>query len=65
MSSFESEDVAARMNAAYDAQAVEVMRRCLRADSNCVDVGCHEGSILSEMLRFAPAGTHYAFERSA
>jgi FkbM family methyltransferase len=62
MSSFEGEDVAARMNAAYDAQTVEVMRRCLRADSNCVDVGCHEGSILREMLRWAPAGSHYAFE---
>ena len=64
MSSFEGDDenLAARMNAAYDEQTVEVMRRCLREDSNCVDVGCHEGSILREMLRFAPAGTHYAFE---
>jgi FkbM family methyltransferase len=39
-----------------------VMRRVLRKDSNCVDVGCHQGSVLREMLRFAPKGTHFAFE---
>jgi FkbM family methyltransferase len=34
----------------------------LREDSNCVDVGCNRGGILREMLRFAPKGTHFAFE---
>jgi FkbM family methyltransferase len=38
------------------------MRRTLRPNSNCVDVGCHEGSILSHMLSFAPEGEHWAFE---
>jgi FkbM family methyltransferase len=38
------------------------MRRCLRIDSNCIDIGCHQGSFLHEMLRFAPEGHHYAFE---
>jgi FkbM family methyltransferase len=47
---------------AYDEQTFAVMRRCLREDSNCVDVGCSSGDILKEMLRLAPAGTHYAFE---
>lgn len=46
----------------YDIQTLEVMKRVLRADSNCVDVGCHQGSILKEMLRLAPGGTHFAFE---
>lgn len=55
-------DAVALKNAAYDRQTVAVMRRCLKADSNCVDVGCHEGLVLREMLRLAPAGTHYAFE---
>jgi FkbM family methyltransferase len=39
-----------------------VMRRALDASSNCVDVGCHSGSILRDMVRLAPGGTHWAFE---
>lgn len=46
----------------YDIQTLQVMQRVLREDSNCVDVGCHQGSMLKEMLRFAPRGTHFAFE---
>jgi FkbM family methyltransferase len=34
----------------------------LRLDSNCLDVGCHLGSVLSLMLRLAPKGRHFAFE---
>lgn len=49
-------------NAVYDAQTVAVMERCLLPHSNCIDVGCHEGSVLREILRVAPLGTHYAFE---
>jgi FkbM family methyltransferase len=52
----------AAINAAYDEQTREVMRRWLNGNSNCVDIGCHKGTILKEMLRIAPAGTHYAFE---
>jgi FkbM family methyltransferase len=55
-------DCVGQKNTAYDEQTFAVMRRCLNEDSNCVDVGCHRGSILEEMLRLAPAGTHYAFE---
>ncbi len=39
-----------------------VVRRIIEADSCCVDVGCHIGSTLSEMLRLAPRGRHAAFE---
>jgi FkbM family methyltransferase len=53
---------AAMKNTAYDEQTFAVMRRTLSNSSNCVDVGCHKGSMLEEMLRLAPAGTHYAFE---
>ncbi len=49
-------------NSAYDEQTFAVMGRCLSPDSNCVDVGCHYGFVLKEMLRLAPYGTHYAFE---
>ena len=34
----------------------------LSPDSNCVDVGCHEGNMLGDMLRLAPEGRHLAFE---
>lgn len=50
------------LNRQYDAQSLQVMRRVLRRDSNCIDVGCHEGLILRQMLRHAPDGRHFAFE---
>lgn len=34
----------------------------LRPDSNVVDAGCNRGSILREIVRLAPHGTHHAFE---
>ncbi len=58
----EEPDPGAQKNLAYDEQTFEVMRRWLREDSNCVDVGCSKGVILEQMLRCAPFGTHYAFE---
>lgn len=52
----------AARNAGYDAQALAVMARVLERDSNCVDVGCHRGTVLTDMLRLAPEGQHFAFE---
>jgi hypothetical protein len=49
-------------SATYDRQTVEVMRRVLRHDSSCVDMGAHTGEITQHMVTMAPAGTHYAFE---
>jgi hypothetical protein len=49
-------------NAFYDALTEEILRRHLREDSVCVDVGCHSGVILRMMIRFAPKGKFYAFE---
>jgi FkbM family methyltransferase len=49
-------------NLLYDIQTVRVMERALKKDSNCVDVGCHQGSILRNMIRISPNGIHYAFE---
>ena len=46
----------------YDRLTVAIMQRCLEAASNCIDVGAHRGTILAEMVRLAPHGTHYAFE---
>jgi|SRR5581483_1771588 len=49
-------------NEIYDRQAGDVMSRVLRPESNCVDVGCHEGQYIREFLRYAPLGQHVAFE---
>ena len=49
-------------NDVYDQLTAEIMRARLRPDSNCVDVGCHAGAILDEMLALAPRGVHHAFE---
>jgi FkbM family methyltransferase len=49
-------------NDLYDLLTAEIMRRRLRPDSNCVDIGCHAGAILDEMLALAPRGVHHAFE---
>ena len=46
----------------YDRQAFEVMDRVLKPESCCVDIGCHKGQFLTEYIRCAPQGTHYAFE---
>ena len=46
----------------YDIQTFEIMKRVLKDNSNCIDVGCHEGSILKEILFLAPKGNHFAFE---
>ena len=40
----------------------EVMRRLIKPTSNCIDIGCHLGSVLSYMVRLAPRGRHMAFE---
>jgi FkbM family methyltransferase len=45
-----------------DRLALKVMRRALRSDSNCVDVGAHRGAMLQEIRRFAPHGHHFAIE---
>ncbi len=49
-------------NTQYDRQTIQVMKRVLRRDSACIDIGAHKGSILSEMLKLAPDGSHHAFE---
>lgn len=38
------------------------MKRHIKKDFNCVDVGCHKGEMLEDMLVFAGSGKHFAFE---
>ena len=42
-----------------------VLERILTKDSCGVDVGCHIGSFLSSLIKYAPDGRHAAFEPSA
>ncbi|MCC6488010.1 MAG: FkbM family methyltransferase [Candidatus Hydrogenedentes bacterium] len=39
-----------------------LLRRVVSESTNCVDVGCHLGSVLAQVLRLAPKGEHVAFE---
>jgi FkbM family methyltransferase len=41
---------------------VGLLEELLEPGSHCVDVGCHEGSVLREIVRLAPDGTHVAWE---
>jgi FkbM family methyltransferase len=47
---------------AYDRMTVEIARRALSGSGNSIDVGAHYGSILKELVRISPAGSHWAFE---
>jgi FkbM family methyltransferase len=45
-----------------DRQTLAILKRTLRPDSNCIDIGAHRGNILGEIVRRAPRGIHFAFE---
>jgi len=49
-------------NIEYDRITRLILKKLLKANSNCIDVGCHKGDILKLFLKYAPDGTHYAFE---
>jgi FkbM family methyltransferase len=49
-------------NQRYDALTLKVMKRIIKQDSNCVDIGCHKGEVMDDILRLAPKGHHFAFE---
>lgn len=49
-------------NMKYDRLTTVIMKKNLKKDSNCIDIGCHKGEILDLILEFAPEGNHFAFE---
>ncbi len=49
-------------NQRYDHLTAQIFKVTLRNSSNCVDIGCHKGEVLREMLALSPEGIHYAFE---
>ncbi|MEJ7587902.1 MAG: FkbM family methyltransferase [Ferruginibacter sp.] len=46
----------------YDFQTTQLIRKHLKKDSNCIDVGANMGHILMEIVAAAPMGKHFAFE---
>lgn len=49
-------------NIHYDRLTLNILDKVLKQDSNCIDIGCHKGEILEEILKRAPQGKHMAFE---
>lgn len=54
--------IAITKNQQYDSQTKQVIRRVCTAGSGCIDIGAHKGEVLDIMLKYAPNGTHFAFE---
>jgi FkbM family methyltransferase len=52
------------LKAIYDEgnQIERLWKRIVREDSNCIDAGCHYGSMLSRFCSLAPLGHHVAVE---
>lgn len=46
----------------YDFQTFDLLKKVLRPDANCIDVGAHTADILKKLIRHAPHGKHFAFE---
>ncbi len=40
----------------------QIVKRILREDDHCVDVGAHRGNMLKLFTKYAPGGIHYAIE---
>jgi FkbM family methyltransferase len=40
----------------------EILKRVLKADSHCVDIGAHRGDVLKELITLAPNGQHFGIE---
>jgi FkbM family methyltransferase len=49
-------------NLKYDRLTRIILKKYVKRNDNCIDVGCHKGEILDLILKYAPEGKHYAFE---
>lgn len=53
---------AVRRDLAERAQLRRLIAWTVPRDGHCIDVGCHVGDVLSELVRAAPDGRHIAYE---
>ena len=49
-------------NLKYDRLTKKILKKALKKNYNCIDIGCHKGEILDLMLKYSPKGKHYGFE---
>lgn len=49
-------------NLEYDRLTKAIMKKTIKSDSNCIDIGCHKGEILDIILKYSPKGSHFGFE---
>lgn len=49
-------------NQQYDRLTLAIMKKVLKENSGCIDIGCHKGEVLDEMIKYAPKGRHTGFE---
>lgn len=49
-------------NLQYDRLTRKIIKKHVSSGCNCIDIGCHKGEILDLILKYAPQGSHYAFE---
>jgi FkbM family methyltransferase len=62
MRAYEWRYPAARRDRMDNERLRQLLAFSLAPDSNCIDVGCHQGEVLREMVRLAPQGRHIAYE---
>jgi FkbM family methyltransferase len=55
-------DVSVTRNQRYDARTRKILKKVLKPDSTCIDIGCHKGEILDLMIKHAPQGKKIGFE---
>jgi FkbM family methyltransferase len=54
--------IAFTKNQQYDKNTNKIIQRVCKEDTNCIDIGAHKGEVLDTIIKYAPLGTHYAFE---
>lgn len=54
--------IALTKNEQYDRFTQRIIQQVCQPNSNCIDIGAHEGKILAMMLAASPHGRHHAFE---
>lgn len=54
--------IAFTKNQQYDKQTLQIVKKVCGLESNCIDIGTHEGEILDLFIRQSPAGNHFGFE---